>query len=129
MSHIKKYLEGIVGAVEASSFERLCLWKDYTAKGISWDESGGGWGVTVGAIKTEDLTAPVCISITTTIIDGQKILFFEPTSRVVDHQLIELWLEDNAPSTAFLSSGSMFAPNYVNVVDAMNFHNVFRRTR
>jgi hypothetical protein len=116
---LKKLFEGVVGVVEANSFESLCLWQKYhKERGLSWEDSTGGPLVTIG--RCDD--RPVCISLFVNVIDGHRVLFMEPTSLVVDHQMIDNWLFQNLPITARKNDGK-----YLNKVDAMNFHNVLPR--
>lgn len=114
---IVKFLEGVVGVVEANSYETLCLWKEETGeRKTSWIDDTRGILEVIGHIG--DL--PVCISLRTATVDGHKILFVDPTSRVVDHEMVQLWLEKNLPKSAFEG-------NYINRADAMNFYNVIKR--
>lgn len=65
---------------------------------------------------------PVVISLNSAMIDGQKILFIDATSELVDWGIVEAWLEKNLPSSA--------RDGYrINRTDALNFHNVFRRAQ
>lgn len=50
---------------------------------------------------------PVCVSVTWNLLDGHLIAFYDPTSQVVDHRMVEKYIRDNCPRR----------------VDAMNFHN------
>ncbi|QNG62650.1 hypothetical protein B1VFA_049 [Rhizobium phage B1VFA] len=110
---VKTYLEGVVGVVEANSFETMCLWERWKANGKSWVSTGHGYGPTVGRLAD----MPVCISILTATVEGQKILFIDPMSQVVDHRMIEAWLKENVPS-------ALRKDGYLNKTDAMNFSNV-----
>lgn len=110
-----EFLGGVVGAVEATSFERLCLWQERD-KTKPWVQGLSGFLERVGEIN--DL--PVCISLQVDEVDGHRLLFYNATSRAVDHDQIKTWLHANLPDTAKRDGR-------VNRVDAMNFHNVFRR--
>lgn len=104
---IEDYIKGTVGIVEANSFEYHCLWKE--ARGNrDWVERGHGYGPVVGYSAGGN---PVALSLRSARIDGHGILFIEPTSAVVDHDLIKSWLSKHLPG--------------VKKVDAQNFHNVF----
>lgn len=116
---ITDFLAGIIGAVEANSFEQFSLWQDNNAnngiKELPWIEGGMGLMETVGHIDGR----PVCISLMVNTIDGHRILFYYATSEVVDHKMIEEWIEANMPASALTYDGR------VNRTDAMNFHNIF----
>lgn len=118
---IAKYMEGVVGVVDANSYESLALWREWHKDlGKSWEDSRGGYLVTVGHY----MKRPVCLSMFVNVVDGHRILFIEATSAMVDHHLIDKWLKKNLPATAWANRGS---GKYVNRVDSMNFHNVFPR--
>lgn len=120
---IVSYLECVVGCVEANSFEKHCLWKenhyleDAARHKREWKDTGHGLGVTIGYVDER----PVHLSLSTSVIDGQKILFYYATSTVVDHEMIREWLKVNLPETA---KGNY--PGGYNHTDATNFHSVFR---
>lgn len=116
MNQYEGLLKDVVGVCEATSFEKLCLWQEYKSES-DWIDFIGGYGVTVGRLHGH----PVVISITAATINGRKILFIEDTSRVVDHAIIEDWLNANLPKSAW--NGEFY-----NRSDAMNFHNLLRST-
>jgi hypothetical protein len=89
-----------------------------TTEGDGWVENFLGYSETLGRLAD----MPVCVSLRTAVVRGHKLLFIDPTSQVVDHRLIDEWLEEWLPPTA--RRGSV-----VNKVDAANFHNVFPRKR
>lgn len=121
---LDKYLLGVVGVVEATSFEQHALWRFNDAKldgaRLSWVETGHGFLPTVGEIDGR----PVRVSVMTTTVDGHKILFFYATSAAVDHDQIDAWLKKTMPVTAFEDSDPR---KRLNRSDAMNFHNVLPR--
>lgn len=77
--------------VEANSFETLVLWRENEKEGeFIWTEESLGFWQTVGFLKKR----PICISMFWTIIGGKRIAFYEGTSVLVDHDMIEKWLEE-----------------------------------
>lgn len=119
---INEFLSGVVGVVEANSFETLCLWEDYhEQRKVSWEQRLDGLGETVGHLGSMPVHLSLCIN----TVDGHKLLFIDATSQVVDHRLIEKWLAETLPKSAMRDS----VPVRVNKVNAMNFHNVFPRNR
>jgi len=115
---IKKFLEGIVGAVEASSFEELCIWQEYTQElNYSWKQNCSGYLEYVGLFHSR----PICINLRTSVVNGHKILFWEATSQLVDYKMIDKWMEKNLPKSARHSDGRL------NKTDAMNFCNILPR--
>lgn len=113
-----KFLEGVVGAVEANSFEKLCLWQDYhEERKKPWVEGRSGLCEIVGDING----MPVNVSLYVDVVDGHRILFYDAVSAVVDHRLVLQWLQETLPKSAMRPDG------FPNKVDAMNFYNVFPR--
>jgi hypothetical protein len=113
---LSDFLSGVVGVVDANSFEALCLWKEYTEElGKPWIERSDGLMECVGELSG----MPVNLSLTTAIVDGRKLLFIDAISQVVDNRLIDKWLVETMPVSA------MKAPGHINRTNAMNFHNVF----
>jgi hypothetical protein len=104
---ITEFLSGVVGVVEANSYERLCLWQEAQGRKTPWRKRSVVLHETVGHLSD----MPVCLTLVTAEIDRHKILFIDPVSQVIDYRLIDNWLADMLPG--------------VRKVDAMNFHNVF----
>lgn len=115
------YLSDVIGVVEATSYEKLMLWSENRGRDNpkTWEEGRIGFGETVGHL--DDM--PVCISVLVDRVDGHKILFLEATSRVVDHRMIDVWLAEHLPPSAFRDDEH----EHVNRTDSMNFHNIFPR--
>lgn len=112
---VARFLDGVIGVVEANSFETSRLWREHHEK-RAWIENLSGFGCTVGHRHGD----PVCISLLTATVDGHKILFFHPTSPVVDWDLIDAWMVASLPKSAFRAGSDV-----VNRTDATNFANIF----
>lgn len=112
---VTAFLSGVVGVVDANSFERLCLWQERGEK--TWVDSPFGHWLEIGSCAD----MPVCVNLSTVVIGGHKILFIDPTSQVVDYRMIDAWLERGMPSSARTKDQKL------NRTDAMNIHNVFPR--
>jgi hypothetical protein len=115
---VAAYCAGVIGVVEANSFEQLSLWHQNSQRDTpkTWDSAPrGGPLVTIGHVAG----MPVCIALSKVQVGGRVILFMDATSQVVDHRMIKEWLEVNMPASARREGGA------VNLVDAMNFNNVF----
>lgn len=118
-----RFLCGVVGVVEANSYEGMCLWQEQHERGgKTWKEGGGGPMVQVGELAD----MPVCISLTVNEIDGHRILFVDETSQVRDSRMVEKWLEENLPVTAFEDADPR---KRLNSTNAMNFSNILPRNR
>lgn len=97
--------------VEANSCESLYLWKDCQERKNEWVQDNAGLMIKVGEVND----MPVNISVNWNTIDGLKVLFWHPISRIVDYKMIEDWFERNCD------------PKYCNgerraKTDAQNFH-------
>ena len=111
---LRKFLDGVVGVCEATSCEYHYVWEHWHER-VEWKQNNMGLGETVGTLDDR----PVHISLRTAEIDGKKILFWEATSQVVDHEMIRKWLQKNLPITAFREGDPRQG---VNQTDATNFH-------
>ena len=126
-AEMDKFLDGIVGIVEANSFESSCLWKTYHREmGKPWKSGGGGPMIQVGTITSGDEELPVCAALLVNEVDGHRILFVDVTSRGIDHELVRKWLKENVPVTAFEDNDPR---KRLRLEDANNFHAVFPRRR
>ena len=123
-----KYLDGVVGVVEADSYASHMLWREYAkqaekfslndgSKRYDWQATSSGYCVNVGSIGGRE----IWISVLTHTVGGHKLLFWYVTSPVADYDKCEDWLIANLPPTAFRSDG------FINQSDPMNFSNVFPR--
>jgi hypothetical protein len=108
---IDKETAGIVGICEANSYEKMCLWREYHEdRKISWEPgTGGGPMITIGMSKDE---RPTVLCLCVDIVDGKRVLFFDATSQLVDHKLIDEYVANTWPN--------------VRRTDAMNFSNILR---
>lgn len=116
-AEMAKFLDGVIGVVDANSYEQLSLWQEnrLREKPQKWEEFNSGLAEHVGDFGG----MPTVITLFKARVGGHLIVFIDATSRVVDDSLIEAWLERTLPKTAFNDRG------VVNRVNAMNFHNVF----
>jgi hypothetical protein len=100
------FLKDVEYMVEATSNERFMLWEKwhYSKEGrqISWESNNVGLMETVGYIDKR----PVVMTLNTAVIGGKKILFYDGTSQLVDHALIDKWLVDNLPDVCKTDAGN-----------------------
>lgn len=111
------YRRDTVYCIEATSFERHTLWskfaEDPTARKygppserrVNWEQLNPGSMPTIAT----DNKRPICVSCFWVRIDGHVVMFYEPTSRLVDWQKVDAWLAKEYPE--------------VPKCDAQNFHN------
>ena len=109
--HIKKFLEGVVGMVEANNFETMCIWRDCNESKRTWEQQhGGGYGMIIGTFHKR----LIFISLSINIVDGYKILFWEATSLLVDYKMIEEWFKIALPIVS--KENSTYASKFVNII-------------
>lgn len=110
--------------VEATHDEQHLLWVAYYDRPdprmpkIEWESISTGTGATVGEIDGR----PICLSIFFARINGVLVLFWEPTSQVVDYVQVEAWLEKNVPAyTAETDGGRRPKCNTANFGHCLSF--------
>lgn len=63
---------------------------------VEWKQIMSGFGITIGYIKVQndnfENEFPVCVSFSFAFINGNKVCFYDCTSRIEDHTMIEDWL-------------------------------------
>ena len=104
-------IEKVKYAVEANSYEILCLWKEWHEH-VEWKQISSGRICEVGKIKD----IPVMVQLFWNVLDGHKILFYSPCSRMVDHEMINNWLKKNALMENAIIKNSMNFGNIVNKI-------------
>lgn len=107
----------VVYFVEATSFETHSLWKrDHHDEKIikEWEQDVGN-GIKVGKVGKHE----VWVSFMFNKLDGQWVCFYNATSQVVDHTLVENWIKKNCPVK---TSDGRWA-----MCDADNFHHAIHR--
>lgn len=104
------HLSNTVLVVEASNYEKLCLWKEWHEK-CEWEQVLSGILPTIGYIDNR----PIVLSLFWAYINGQCVMFFEPVSQAVDHVVIDKWLANHVPT----AKGKELEREWR--VDAMNF--------
>lgn len=124
MSHyeettLEQRLTKTVFAVEATSTEQFFLWRENAhespdrPKGyvpVFWQQVNPGYMETIGHIGKR----PVCVCCQWVILDGQWVMFYDCTSQVADHAMVDKWL--NKVFKRKWDNGTRYAQ-----CDAMNF--------
>jgi len=84
-----------VAIVEASSYETLCLWREYHVK-CKWnDYSKGGPGVEVGRLDGR----PIMVFFSAIKLNDKVVVLYEATSQVVDFVKVEHFVSEEWPTT------------------------------
>ncbi len=107
------FYHNIDGFCEADSYAYYQLWETWHGRVKTWEQEMQGRINTIG--KWHD--RPVCLSLNAAKINGKRVLFYDPTSQLVDWVMVEEWLSrtlrtKNQPRT-----------------DAMNFGNLLRNLK
>lgn len=76
--------------VEATSFEVHMLWREWH-KAVEMVQDNLGYMDTIGYIDDR----PVCIDIRRYKIWGKSVIFYDACSQVVDHKMVEEWVNAN----------------------------------
>lgn len=106
--------------VEASNDERHFLWKEFTKydtpayPALDWKDDSG-LVLTVGELDSR----PICVCFMWTKINGQRICWWEPTSQLVDHKMIDAWLDHH--------TNNKEAMHRIPQSNAANFHHVIHQ--
>ena len=88
------YLAGIHITVEATRNEQLMLWQRYhKEQSIPWTDEQSGYLAHIGYLDSR----VVMISIMKARVRDRSVLFWHPTSVVVDHDMIDDWLRKHLP--------------------------------
>ncbi len=104
--------------VEATSFEQYCLWENNASNSIycryknslKWEQMDG-WLVTVGEYRKRQC----CISVSWARINNKLVMFYYPTSRFVDWNMIDKWINKHF-------QGKWDKQTRKAKTDAQNFH-------
>lgn len=103
--------------VEATDSERFFLWEENHEK-VEWEEDNMGFYRLVGTVKSEldnyETLLPVYVNFSFAKIGGKYICFYYGTSRGIDHDMIENYIEKYPVKW---DGGTRRA-----MTDSMNFH-------
>lgn len=76
--------------VEANDFERGYLWERYSPH-CDWKDETMGASVVVGEFGG----MPVNVTMFWSLLNGHRVMFYDAVSAVVDHRMVEKWLDEN----------------------------------
>lgn len=115
--------------LEATDLEQQQLWSTWSRESIqlgvvpliaagvrlNWLQETTGLFLSIGAVETAGKRFPVYVNCSWAHIEGRSVMFYEATSRIVDHDLVEQWVVSNTGCQRKHS--------------AMNFHNLVAELR
>jgi len=110
--NFKRFLEGVEGVCETTSYEKSALWLTCTKEfGYDWKSNNSGIGRCLGYIGKPKKGRIVMFTFWTAQINGKKILFAEPTSRWVDWDMLRDFCKEylpDVPTTNAENFGNLF---------------------
>lgn len=116
----EKMFKETMFVIEATSFEQQTLWEQFEGK-MAWVHISEGRSFTVGKLAG----FPVCVRVSWARLNSQLVMFYDATSRVVDHEMVETFLKskcnpkwDNGTRTSYTD-----ANNFHHAIQAINAKN------
>ena len=103
LQDIDELLQEVAYAVEANSFEQMCLYERYHNR-CEWESKCDGIGKMIGKVGG----LPVWISITFIKINGTPILVWDLTSLVADYRLSDKFLDELPKLTKKSDAGGFY---------------------
>lgn len=94
---MKNDFTDVVGIIEATNYETLSIYRECIEEGYVWGDGSGCYLETV-THQTHGYSTSFSPWVKT--INGKKIMFLEPTSVVVDWDLIDQWIDSKLPKQA-----------------------------
>ena len=114
METAESRLKNTFFVVEATSFEKHCLWRNFAHNSDSlfiknysfkWEQMDG-WMIRLGTLDNR----PVNLDVSWVKINDQLVMFWDQCSQVTDYVMTEKWIDKH------------FKKNYDYKTDANNFH-------
>lgn len=110
---LRLLVDGAVGFCEATGDEQNAVWERLIQNtDLPWKQNGGPL-VTIGYLDGR----PVAVHLSSVEINHFKVIFYEATSTVVDHDMVRRFIEKLAPDSA--KRGGR-----LNHTDSTNFSNI-----
>jgi hypothetical protein len=89
-SHIVcEKMKDVVFVVEATSFEKGCLYLQHREKNMSWTGEVSPIFVTLGSVHDREVAA----KLSWVYVNQRRVMFVEPMSELFDHSLLKAWLD------------------------------------
>lgn len=98
--------------VEATEFERECLWVDNcygTNKKVVWESSSEVFAPIVGYIDNGSVCEPVVIYVNYVTINNHMVAFWRPISTFVDFNKVDEYLTENCTNCFFKTKAQNFS--------------------
>ena len=120
-AELARFLANVKGVVMATREEQHQIWARWHRGDVGWIKTYKA--ATSGILQTVGHLAgrPICVSLSVDTINEQRIVFVDTISQLVDHELVDRWVEAHMPEEAFRDG-------QLNRTDATNFTNVLDRS-
>lgn len=125
--------------VEADSFAKHTLWQNYAKEALDfrkeflnsqglikelklrheWKDDSMGTVMQIGEIDKR----PICVTFFWTKIDGHLVMFYDITSQLADHKMMEDWLKKYCNPQHEGRSSNCDASNFHHCLDYINTSN------
>lgn len=107
----RQLMSDTVAVVEATSFEQYVLQRDLReGRQNAWKDMRAEQGMSGIMLGVGDCGGmQTCISLGYMRLDGHVIMFYEATSRIVDHGLVRIWVDANFHSSVTRTNADNFA--------------------
>lgn len=116
-----KLFKDVEFLIEANHNEQHSLWREFHYRPQyeflyvkNWEQISMGRIIEVGTVDNR----PIVISIFYAKLNGKKVMFYYGCSQLVDHKMIDDWIQMYTLETIRYDNGYRWAH-----CDAMNFHN------
>jgi hypothetical protein len=90
MLDLRSRLQSTVFTIEASEYEEASLKKEW-GEVISWVDGEPQHFLEIGKVSNK----LVCIKVHWVLLNDRRVMFWRPSSLVVDHTMIETWMDRN----------------------------------
>lgn len=118
-SEVAAFVKDVDAVCEATDFERRSLQLHYSVEQVTkaWKNEPHGFYATVGYYYQ----SPVNICLNVAQVGLRRVLFYDPTSEIVDHRMVRQWLEANLKGA--------FEDGRLVHTDPSNFNTIFSPRR
>ncbi len=113
-AQLRRLCDSTEFVVEADEFARFQLNRQWHEK-VDWEFDPRCYKVDIGTFAG----FPVTLNLQFTKLNGKRIMFYSPSSQVVDYEMIDQWLQANCNPTRFggLNRAHVDASNFMQVID------------
>lgn len=86
---VRENMKDVVFVVEATSFEKSCLYLQQREKSMSWTGEVSAVFVALGTVHDREVAA----KLSWVLVNQRRVMFVEPLSELFDHSMLKAWLD------------------------------------